>query len=389
MKTMRTIILLLFLLSLAVLPSAARAAEPQVGSFSGQPDQFIFGDNYILDTGETLSGSLWVFGGNADLRSGSRVSGDIHIFGGKLTVDGLVEGDIQAAGGNVQLRDNADVRGDITIAGGSLSRSNGAQVQGDIVDQRSGPFTFPRPGIVPVTPPNMNFANPFLELVSFLFQSLLTAALAVLVALFIPVQTERVARTVVTQPLISGGLGLVTVVILPIVMIVLLVTIILIPVSLLLGLALGLAMLFGWIAIGLELGKRMARLFKSEWTLPLAAGVGTLTLSLVIGGAGKYVMCIGWLLPTLTALVGLGAVLLTRFGTQSYPPFSPPYGTPPAPVPAPYSAPVQPYNPYDAAPPQAGDPGSAWESGLPEGPGSTTSGGADVYPLDDDAPPTR
>jgi hypothetical protein len=384
MKKIQTLLILLVLLVLAAAPGVVQAAAPNQGLLSPQPDQFVFGDNFTLDSGQTLDGNLWVFGGNAELRSGSRVNGNIHLFGGNVRVDGVVEGDIQAAGGNVQLRDNAVVRGNVQMFGGSVSRSSGARVEGGISEPNQAPFRFPAPGVVPVNPPNMTFANPFIEFIGFVFQAVLTAALAVLVALFLPVQTERVARTVVSQPVISGGLGLVTALVLPVLMIVLLVTILLIPVSLLLGLALGLAFLFGWIAVGLELGRRMARLFKMDWTLPLAAGIGTLTLSLVIGGAGKYIWCIGWLLPTLVALVGLGAVLLTRFGTQSYPPYSPPYGTPVSPVPPPSPLVQPPSNPYEAGYPAAGSPAApGQESDYP------TSSGAGVYPVDDDNPANR
>jgi hypothetical protein len=397
MKTYRTLFLLTSLLALFALPITALAAPAPGSLLSVRPDQFVFGDNYILEANSTLNGNLWVFGGNAELRTGSRVNGSILIFGGNLRVDGTVEGDITAAGGNIQLRDNAVVRGSVNMMGGSVSRASGARIEGDVTDQSDRSFVFPRVG--PVTTPNINVNNPVVEFMGFLFQSLITAALAVLVALFIPVQSERVARTAVSQPLVSGGLGLATVIVLPILMLILVVTIILIPVSLILGLLLALAILYGWIAVGIELGKRMARLFKSDWTLPLAAGIGTLTLSLVIGGAGRYIWCVGWLLPAAVSLVGLGAVLLTRFGTQSYPAFRPPYGTPPAPVPSPsprYPG-AAPQNPYDpAAPsypgvdyPAARDFGSPPAgSGDPSG-GGTTSSGANVYPPDDDEPTRR
>jgi hypothetical protein len=389
MKIFSKFFLLLTLLTILTLPTNVLAAVPQDSLLSGNPDQFVFGDNYILESGSTLNGNLWVFGGNAELRDGSRVNGDIMLFGGNLRVNGQIEGNINAAGGNVHLRNNAVVSGDVNTLGGNLSRDNNARVEGRVSDNRAVPFRFPAPGIVPVTP-NININNPIVDFLGFLFQSILTAALAVLVALFIPIQTERVARTVVVQPVISGGLGLLTAIVVPIIMLILAITILLIPVSLILGLILGLALLFGWIAVGLEVGRRMARMFKAEWSLPLAAGLGTLALSIVIGGAGKYVWCIGWLLPTLVSLIGLGAVLLTRFGTQHYPPSGFAAGTvvSPAPTATPYTPVVPGQGSEEVNRASHDDLGSQWVN-TPPSDEPYPPGGAEVYPPFDDEPPSR
>jgi hypothetical protein len=41
-------------------------------------------------------------------------------------------------------------------------------------------------------------------------------------------------------------------------------------------------------------------------------------LTFVIGGLGK-IWCIGWIFPTVVAMIGLGAAILTRVGTRVYP----------------------------------------------------------------------
>ena len=377
-STTRIILFLLFIFALAIPGGSVLASEPAQGSLAPLPDEFVFGENYILNEGEVLNGNLWVFGGNADLRSESRVNGDILIAGGNLSVNGEVTGNITATGGNVSLMNGAIVRGDVNMIGSSLQRSNQARVDGDINEQARGPFQFALPR-TNLRIPRLDISmNPVWEFMTFLFQSFLVSALAVLVGMFWPRQTTRVARTAVTQPLVSGGLGLLTVIVVPIVMLVLAITLILIPVSLLVGLVLGIVLLFGWIAIGMEVGQRMASLFKTEWALPVAAGLGTLVLSIIVGGVGKYVWCIGWLAPVLVLLVGLGSVLLTRFGTQDYPPYA---GLPPAQPtgPAPY-VPVTPQ----------------WEPEEPRftrGEGTTDvdedqtpSSGASVYPSQDEPP---
>jgi hypothetical protein len=104
----------------------------------------------------------------------------------------------------------------------------------------------------------------------------------------------------------------------PVVFVILAVTIILIPVVVLAALALGLAWLFGLIAIGTEVGERFTRAINQTWAPPLTAGFGTFLMMIVVGGIG-LVPCIGWLLTSLVALMGIGGVILTIFGSQPYP----------------------------------------------------------------------
>lgn len=380
MKVTTGIILFLTLLVVLALPGTALAAGQGQELRGVLPDEFVLGDNFILESGESVHGNLWVMGGNADLRSGSRVTGSIMLFGGNLRANGLVEGHINAAGGNLEIGDTAVVRGDVNLIGGSLDRSQNARIEGDINEGMTGPFTFTTPRGVRIPAIDVRLA-PLWDLLSYLFQSFLMAALAVLVVMFLPAQTARVARTAVSQPLPSGGLGLLTVLVVPAVMLLLAITIILIPASLLTGLLLGIVIVFGWIAIGLEVGQRMAGLFRTEWAPPVAAGLGTLALSIVIGGIGKYLWCVGWLAPTLVALVGVGSVLLTRFGMQPYPPHG---GLPPAPP-----APVVPTTP--GAETDIASSGGARAYPVDEGtpgdeppPAASTVG---VYPLPKDEPP--
>jgi hypothetical protein len=80
---------------------------------------------------------------------------------------------------------------------------------------------------------------------------------------------------------------------------------------------------FGLISLGLEVGRRIAKMFHLEWVAAVSAGVGTFALVLVLNGLEAVIPCFGWVFPALAGFVGLGAVLLTRFGTQSYPASAP------------------------------------------------------------------
>jgi hypothetical protein len=154
--------------------------------------------------------------------------------------------------------------------------------------------------------------------------------LALLVVLFWPEQTARVRAAVSNAPGQSGALGLLTVVAVPVLIVIASLTICLIPIGFMAGVVLTAAVAFGWIALGELVGQRLAGALKLVNLSPaVAAGLGTALLSLAVAAIG-WVPCVGWIAPVILAAVGLGAVTLTRFGTQPYFPSSPPAPMAPA-----------------------------------------------------------
>ncbi len=113
-----------------------------------------------------------------------------------------------------------------------------------------------------------------------------------------------------------------------------------------LGLALVLASLLGWVAAGRLAGQKLAPMFKIKLTSPVRETViGTLALSIVALLPG-----LGALLGFVVVCWGVGAAVLTRFGAM---PGSTPFGgpfhahptapsTPPPAPPAPPPAPEPP-----------------------------------------------
>jgi hypothetical protein len=316
MKMTSKILLFIILMTALLWPQAALAQD-------GQGNKFVLGGTYTLSAGEELDGTLFILGGNATLESGSHVTGDVMLAGGSLEADGQIDGDILAAGGLVNLGPNAVVGGDVSSLGAQVSVAEGARIEGTQRNLVGGPIQFSFPGVT--TPPRIDvLINPVWEVLSFFFTAFLWAVLAILVALFLQRQVERTSRVVVTQPIISGGLGLLTLVVVPLILVVVAITLIGIPISLVGAVLLAFVWGFGMIAVGTEVGKRLAQVLKQEWAFAVSAGLGTFTLVIVVNGFNTLFPCIGWLARLLVAIVGVGAVLLTRFGTQDYQPSPPP-----------------------------------------------------------------
>jgi len=289
-----------------------------------QEDKVVLGGSFVLRSGETLDGDLLILGGAVDLQERSEVTGDVVLLGGTLQVSGRVDGNLVSLGGVIDLNDAAEVRGDLVTMATVVNRAQAARVLGQVITG----FRFPRQFSLPseVQTPLMSEVGfqlaPFWQAMWFLLRTFLWSALALLIVMFLPNATQRVTRAFVAQPFLSGGLGLLTAIVAPFLLIGIAITILLIPISLIGALALALAWAFGRIALGLEVGRRLSATMNQSWTLPVSAGVGTFVLTLVVDGAHQLIPCVGWVFPTLAGLVGFGAVLLTRFGTQEYPPES-------------------------------------------------------------------
>ncbi|UCH61325.1 MAG: polymer-forming cytoskeletal protein [Anaerolineales bacterium] len=281
-------------------------------------DEVVFGGTFRLESGETLDGSLIILGGIATLEYDSTVTGDVVLMGGTLRAAGLIQGNVVGFGGLITLDDTAVIEGNLTAVGANINQAEGARVEGDITDTARGPLTFNLPGGIQV--PRIDFGlSPAFNIIWFTLKVFLWAALAVLAVLFLPSHLERVSSVAVQQPLIAGGLGLLSLVVLPMLLLIMTVTIILIPAVLILALLVVFAWAFGLISLGMEVGKRIANMFKQEWAAAVSAGIGTFVLMLVLNGLDVIIPCVGWLFPALIGCVGFGAVLLTRFGVQNYP----------------------------------------------------------------------
>jgi hypothetical protein len=307
MKTI-TRILLILLFSLALL-SMTGCAGITVGS-----EGLVVGDSYRLDSGRTLNTDLTVIGGNAVLEENSTVNGDVSVVGGNVTIDGTINGSVSVLGGYLQLGDSAVVRGEVAAIGGSIRRSPEAVVEGGSSVTRN--FRVPTMRTAPV---QVHF-DPIVGPLMAFFRALALGALAILVHLFAAPQMERTGRAAIAQPVAAGGIGLLTLVVAPALLLLLAITIILLPLSLLGFVVLGIAALFGWLALGLIVGRQVAVWLKQTWSDPINAGVGTLVLTL-LSSMLNLIPCLGWAANILLWFIALGAVFLTRFGTQVYPPY--------------------------------------------------------------------
>jgi cytoskeletal protein CcmA (bactofilin family) len=284
-------------------------------------DQVIVGESFLLGSGETFEGNLVVFGGLVTTEQDSLFVGDVVVLGGSGSINGQLDGNLVVVGGTLKLGSRAWVRGNVSAVATTIDRDVNARISGQLITGRNIRVWETARVVVPDFSRTFDVRSvPGFDVLGLLLRSILWAALAILVILFLQVPTERVSQTIVAQPLLSGGVGLLAVILAVLILLAMAITLILIPVSVLGVFILIVTWTYGRIALGLEVGRRFSEILKKDWPIAVHAGIGTFILVLVVDGANMVIPCVGGIFSLLVGLVGLGGVLLSRYGSQVYSP---------------------------------------------------------------------
>jgi len=318
MKTRKRFFLavLAVLLVALIFPISVSAAPIEQG-------RTIFGETYTLESGRVLNGDLNVIGGVVNIEDGAFVSGNVFVLGGLVTVDGTVEGNLIAIGGTVNIGESALVEGDLVSPASFINRDEGAVIQGQQYEGWNIPWTdFDLPLIYHpriVRTPGMRIIPIVTQIGRGAASTFVLVGLAALMLLVMPKASEVMTDALIAEPWHILGYGALTALVMLIGGIILTITICLIPVVIIVGLAFALAILAGWLALGYELGKRIATsIFKANWHPVISAAVGNLILFLVAKSL-DLIPCLGWFLVFVAMLFSLGMAVVTLFGTKPYP----------------------------------------------------------------------
>jgi len=280
------------------------------------------------------------------------VTDPVVAVGGSVTVLGRVDDDVVAVGGSVRLGPKARVRGDVTAVGGRVEQERGASIGGTVNEVRIGPqFDF-KPWHVfdGLWLEGFNVVGGGFRLLATLMRISIVLLLVLLVALVAAQPVERIGERAGREPWMSGFTGLLAQVlfvpVLVITVVVLAVSIIGIPLLLLVPFAIIgflLAVLVGFAGVAWRVGRWAVGDARPTFValavgvvLVCAVGLLARTISLMplplwpitwfVGVIGFFVEYVAW-------TVGLGAALLTRFGTRGgRPPAYEMTGPPPIPV---------------------------------------------------------
>ena len=304
-----TLFALLALLLLPVGPVYAQGPNPGGGG------QVIFGRDFTLESGDTFDGDLVVFGGNVTIEEDAVLNGNLVVIGGTIKSNGEAKGDVVVVGGQASLEKAALVTGDVVTIGSQLNQAEGAEIEGDVVNNVAPDIVIPNATIPPTSPsapivpdiphPNIDISfNPFAEVFWIFFWAVIVAAFSMLLSLFWQPQIERAGHVIVSQPLMTGAIGLLAFFVAAILFLTI------IPPVLA-----AFAWLFGVVAMGSQVGERFSKAVNQVWTPVLTIGFGTFLLMLV-GGAIGLIPCLGGIALFLLGMVGIGGSVSTWFGVR-------------------------------------------------------------------------
>jgi len=246
------------------------------------------------------------FGGDAIVRQGEVVS-DLVTMGGDAVVEGEVLGDVVTMGGDLTVMPTGRVHGETVTMGGAISVEPGASTGGSPAGLDGGLRIGPEFVTPSVPDPIRSLGHWIGDLVS----SLLSYALLFLLGLVLMgVARERLDAlqvVIIRRPFRAFGHGLLGFVGAIVAIVILCITIIGIPAAIVLGVVLPIALYIGMAAAATVLGAALPLpQLKERPVMQLAAGVATLFVASLVPVVGSVAIAIA-------ALVGLGALVITRF----------------------------------------------------------------------------
>jgi hypothetical protein len=256
------------------------------------------GGAVTIGPNEVQCSDLTVVGGSITIEG--TLHGNILAFGSAVLIDGGVYGDITLFGGSVTLRPGSHVYGTIHLYGSQEIKDNGAYLNGTIDDHSRHSW----------------FSG--LQALSFPFWFLLVMIpLGLLSAWLLPEHSMFVRATIEQHWKRGFLLGLVSLLLAPVLLLILLSSIIAIPVALIVLLLLFAAWALGIIAVSWSIGEQILHAMSSR---PISRRMRfvAIVLGLLALSIFGSLPVLGWLISIAASLVGLGGVLLSRFGTRLY-----------------------------------------------------------------------
>lgn len=306
----------ILILALGLVISACSINQPgftQTSKMVMRGNQLIIARNFSIPPGCILEGDIVAMGANISLSPGAMVKGNILLIGSSLESKGIIHGDLNLLAGSVVLRDGSILNGDINQLFNHVILDQKAQVIGSInsisfpgisTERITGLITF-----------ISNRFNPQNWLKWGIIQITATSFLALLTGIWLKKRMVVMNRQIQSQPLLSWGAGVMSLAIVPIVSVILIITICLSPLGLFMLVTLAILYLAGWIALGISAGTVLQVWLKTQWPYELQAFLGTFMLGITTTIIG-WIPCLGLMVNILLGCIGLGAVIITRFGSQ-------------------------------------------------------------------------
>ncbi|MBN2045354.1 MAG: hypothetical protein JW757_10070 [Anaerolineales bacterium] len=257
----------------------------------------------------SLSGDLIILGGSVTILKNALLDGDAHLIAGKLRLDGIIQGNVSALGGTLQVGDHAKINGVLNHGGGELQ---GSQIENAVEKINTGT----RIQIPEVS--SQQHQTIIGTLGRWILNAFLIGLLALVLNNYLAGQLMRVGETEIKHFWVSIAMGILVGVVGLTLLVLLAYTLVLIPVALLGMFFLGFSIVFGWISGAVFLGKMAAEKWGRAYSK--AEVFGSVFVTIFCFSAIGALPYVGGLANILFGTIGLGATFLTRYGFRRFTP---------------------------------------------------------------------
>jgi hypothetical protein len=233
---------------------------------------------------------------------------NVVVFGGQITVHGTVEQHVVAIGGSAILTRTAVVGGDVVALGGIIAVGNGADVRGTVTEINSSNISDAISDLLSDDWEGWSWLFAIFSGVVFLITLIIAMPIAALIPKPIVTVSEGIALHTY-RAIIAGFIGLLMITPVAVLLTLSVIGIFLIPLEMML---VSCAAIFGFIAVARTLGKRVLALAKNPNDSLVRQTFWGLLVLWIIG----WIPYVGWMIKVLAIVLGLGGVIITRFGTK-------------------------------------------------------------------------
>jgi hypothetical protein len=246
-------------------------------------------------------------GSDVTIEKGQKVHSVVAI-GGQITVSGAVEKSVVAVGGSVVLTKTAVVKGNVISLGGVIVMARDAEVRGDLTEINSNNLYETLTTALSSEWEGWSWIFAVISLSIFL----VILVLALLIAALLPKPVRIVSEAIrenTFKVILCGILGLVLIAPLALLLTISVVGIALIPLEVIFVVC---SVLLGFIAVGQLIGAKLLRLLKRSEPGIVRETFWGLVILWLIG----WIPYVGWMVKAIAIVIGLGATLVSRFGTH-------------------------------------------------------------------------
>jgi hypothetical protein len=255
------------------------------------------------------SSNIVKIGSDVTIEEGTKVR-NVLAIGGQITVDGIVDNHIVAIGGSVVLTGKAVVGGSVFCIGGIIVKGRGAEVYGNLTEINADDISAAIANALSEEWEGWSWIFAIISISIFLGVLLLTF----LTVFLIPKPIRLISSAIKEKPLkvtVWGLAGLVLIVPLAVLLAISVVGIVLIPLEMTIVLC---AVLVGFIAVSQLVGRKLFTVLKRHDQSMVRETIWGLIILWLIG----WIPYVGWIVKMCAIVLGLGGVLLTRFGTNQH-----------------------------------------------------------------------